>query len=275
MLREVECHSALEDDNIVIYKYTWQGSPLPDEQETIDKFRLLKLNYGESASSSTLHWSSDSENHEQDPAEEYQYIVMELCEGGTLKDKINSNSISKPAEPLQILQQICSALAYIHDKGLIHRDLKPANIFLQKEKIKIADFGLVTERGKQQEKDSNSQEKEKDSTSQEQKTNGVGTRVYMAPEVEERNDYDSKADIFSLGIILLELLLHVPFSTTGLLWQAMVWGGETRFNYSSFLLYLANWLKDKSANKSEWTEEARKMQQNARIMIDELMKIPW
>ena len=275
MLREVECHSALEDDNIVIYKYTWQGSPLPDEQETIDKFRLLKLNYGESASSSTLHWSSDTENHEQDPAEEYQYIVMELCEGGTLEDKINSNSISKPAEPLQILQQICSALAYIHDKGLIHRDLKPANIFLQKEKIKIADFGLVTERGKQQEKDSNSQEKEKDSTSQEQKTNGVGTRVYMAPEVEERNDYDSKADIFSLGIIFLELLLHVPFSTTGLLWQAMVWGGETRFNYSSFLLYLANWLKDKSANKSEGTEEARKMQQNARIMIDELMKIPW
>ena len=275
MLREVECHSALEHDNIVIYKYTWQGSPLPDEQETIDKFRLLKLNYGESASSSTLHWSSDSENHEQDPAEEYQYIVMELCEGGTLKDKINSNSISKPAEPLQILQQICSALAYIHDKGLIHRDLKPANIFLQKEKIKIADFGLVTERGKQQEKDSNSQEKEKDSASQEQKTNGVGTRVYMAPEVEERNDYDSKADIFSLGIIFLELLLHVPFSTTGLLWQAMVWGGETRFNYSSFLLYLANWLKDKSANKSEWTEEARKIQQNARIMRDELMKIPW
>ena len=268
MLREVECHSALEDDNIVIYKYTWQGSPLPDEQETIDKFRLLKLNYGESASSSTLHWSSDTENHEQDPAEEYQYIVMELCEGGTLKDKINSNSISKPAEPLQILQQICSALAYIHDKGLIHRDLKPANIFLQKEKIKIADFGLVTERGKQQEKDSNSQEKEKDSTSQEQKTNGVGTRVYMAPEVEERNDYDSKADIFSLGIILLELLLHVPFSTTGLLWQAMVWGGETRFNYSSFLLYLANWLKDKSANKSEGTEDARRM-------LEELMKIPW
>ena len=272
MLREVECHSKLEHDNIVIYKYTWQGSPLPDEQKRIDE---LKLNYGESASSSTLHWSSDSENHEQDPAEEYQYIVMELCEGGTLKDKINSNSIRKPAEPLQILQQICSALAYIHDKGLIHRDLKPANIFLQKEKIKIADFGLVTERGKQQEKDSNSQEKEKDSTSQEQKTTGVGTRVYMAPEVEERNDYDSKADIFSLGIILLELLLHVPFSTTGLLWQAMVWGGETRFNYSSFLLYLANWLKDKSANKSEWTEEARKMQQNARIMIDELMKIPW
>ena len=268
MLREVECHSALDDDNIVIYKYTWQGSPLPDEQETIDKFKLLMLNYGESASSSTLHWSPDSENHEQDPAEEYQYIVMELCEGGTLKDKINSNSISKPAEPLQILQQICSALAYIHDKGLIHRDLKPANIFLQKEKIKIADFGLVTERGKQQEKDSNSQEKEKDSASQEQKTNGVGTRVYMAPEVEERNDYDSKADIFSLGIILLELLLHVPFSTTGLLWQAMVWGGETRFNYSSFLLYLANWLKDKSANKSEWTEEARRM-------LEELMKIPW
>ena len=258
MLREVECHSALDHDNIVIYKTTWQGSPLPDEQKRIDE---LKLNYGESASSSTLHWSSDS-------AEEYQYIVMELCEGGTIEDKINSNSISKPAEPLQILQQICSALAYIHDKGLIHRDLKPANIFLQKEKIKIADFGLVTERGKQQEKDSNSQEKEKDSTSQEQKTNGVGTRVYMAPEVEERNDYDSKADIFSLGIIFLELLLHVPFSTTGLLWQAMVWGGETRFNYSSFLLYLANWLKDKSANKSEWTEEAR-------IMIDELMKIPW
>ena len=275
MLREVECHSALEHDNIVIYKNTWQGSD--DEQEFIDKLKSEKFPDQDSDSSSD--GDSDSEKQEQDPKEkeekEYLYIALELCEGDTLEDKIKSNSISRPAEPLQILQQICSALAYIHDKGLIHRDLKPANIFLQKEKIKIADFGLVTERGKQQEKDSNSQEKEKDSTSQEQKTNGVGTRVYMAPEVEERNDYDSKADIFSLGIIFLELLLHVPFSTTGLLWQAMVWGGETRFNYSSFLLYLANWLKDKSANKSEWTEEARKMQQNARIMIDELMKIPW
>ena len=266
-MREVKYHPGVHS-NIVGLNSTWQGTLLPDELETILKL-VKKLGNSSSGSCTALDSPSDLENQEQEKnTKEFQFIVMELCEGGTLKDKINSNSISRPAEPLQILQQICSALAYIHDKGRIHRDLKPANIFLQKEKIKIADFGLVTERGKQQEKDSNSQEKEKDSTSQEQKTTGVGTRVYMAPEVEERNDYDSKADIFSLGIILLELLLHVPFSTTGLLWQAMVWGGETRFNYSSFLLYLANWLKDKSANKSEWTEEAR-------IMIDELMKIPW
>ena len=248
MLREVECHSALEDDNIVIYKYTWQGSPLPDEQETIDKFKLLKLNYGESASSSTLHWSSDTENHEQDPAEEYQYIVMELCEGGTLKNKIHSNRISRPAEPLQILKQMCSAVAYIHNKGLIHRDLKPDNIFIQEDTIKIADFGLVTNKGKHS-------------------TNRVGTELYMAPEVTaEKGDYDNKADIYSLGLIFLELL--VPFGNKALLWEVKMHGDKAPFEDSSFLQFLAKCLNDEIKSNSKWTTEAKQI-------IEDLKKIPW
>ena len=245
MLREVECHSKLEHDNIVIYKTTWQGSPLPDEQKRIDE---LKLNYGESASSSTLHWSSDTENHEQDPAEEYQYIVMELCEGGTLEDKLYKSSASRPAEPLQILKQMCSAVAYIHNKGLIHRDLKPDNIFIQEDTIKIADFGLVTNKGKHS-------------------TNRVGTELYMAPEVTaEKGDYDNKVDIYSLGLIFLELL--VPLGTKDLLWEVKVCGDKVPFKNSSFLQFMAEWLKDKINSKSKWTTEAEKI-------IEELKKIPW
>ena len=333
MLTEVRSHANLEHDNIVRYKTTWQGSLLLDEQEIIEQLKLAKFPDQDSDSSidlgsdSSSDKDSESEKQEQDPKEkekeekECLYIALELCEGGTLEDKLYKSSASRPAEPLQILKQMCSAVAYIHNKGLIHRDLKPANIFLQKEKIKIADFGLVTERGKQQEKDSNSQEKEKDSTSQETYHYMEGTPIYMAPEVHAENGvYGKQVDIYSLGIIFLELLM--PFNITDVLDEIEVWGGKTRFNDSSFLLYLANWLKDKSANKSkdkssnksegtedesakksegtedesanksegtedesanksEGTEEARKMQQNAkmqqkaRIMIDELMKIPW
>ena len=248
-MREVRFHATLKHSNIVGLNSTWQGTLLPDELETILKL-VKKLGNSSSGSCTALDSPSDLENQEQEKnTKEYQFIVMELCEGGTLmKDKINSNSISKPAEPLQILQQICSALAYIHDKGLIHRDLKPDNIFIQEDTIKIADFGLVTKKGKHS-------------------TNRVGTELYMAPEVTaEKGDYDNKVDIYSLGLIFLELL--VPLGTKDLLWEVKVCGDKVPFKNSSFLQFMAEWLKDKINSKSKWTTEAEKI-------MEELKKIPW
>ena len=260
MLTEVRSHANLEHDNIVRYKTTWQGSLLLDEQEIIEQLKLAKFPDQDSDSSidlgsdSSSDKDSESEKQEQDPKEkekeekECLYIALELCEGGTLEDKLYKSSASRPAEPLQILKQMCSAVAYIHNKGLIHRDLKPDNIFIQEDTIKIADFGLVTNKGKHS-------------------TNRVGTELYMAPEVTaEKGDYDNKADIYSLGLIFLELL--VPLGTKDLLWEVKVCGDKVPFKNSSFLQFMAEWLKDKINSKSKWTTEAEKI-------TEELKKIPW
>ena len=250
MLTEVRSHANLEHDNIVRYKTTWQGSLLLDEQEIIEQLKLAKFPDGNSDSPIDLC----SEDQVKDPKgkekkeKECLYIALELCEGGTLEDKLYKSSASRPAEPLQILKQMCSAVAYIHGKGLIHRDLKPDNIFIQEDTIKIADFGLVTNKGKHS-------------------TNRVGTELYMAPEVTaEKGDYDNKVDIYSLGLIFLELL--VPLGTKDLLWEVKVCGDKVPFKNSSFLQFMAEWLKDKINCKSKWTTEAEKI-------IEELKKIPW
>ena len=176
------------------------------------------------------------------------YIALELCKGGTLEDKLYKSSASRPAEPLQILKQMCSAVAYIHNKGLIHRDLKPDNIFIQEDTIKIADFGLVTNKGKHS-------------------TNRVGTELYMAPEVTaEKGDYDNKVDIYSLGLIFLELL--VPFGNKDLLEKVKEHGDKVPFKNSSFLQFLAERLNDEIKSNSKWTTEAKQI-------IEELKKIPW
>ena len=260
MLTEVRSHANLEHDNIVRYKTTWQGSLLRDEQEIIEQLKLAKFPDQDSDSSidlgsdSSSDKESDSEKQEHDPKEkekeekECLYIALELCEGGTLEDKLYKSSASRPAEPLQILKQMCTGVAFIHNKGLIHRDLKPDNIFIQEDTIKIADFGLVTNKGKHS-------------------TNRVGTELYMAPEVTaEKGDYDNKVDIYSLGLIFLELL--VPFGNKALLWEVKMHGDKAPFEDSSFLQFLAKCLNDEIKSNSKWTTEAKQI-------IEELKKIPW
>ena len=247
----MKTHADLEHDNIVRYKTTWQGSPLPDEQEIIEQLKLAKFPDGNS--DSPIDLGSDSEDQVKDPKgkekkeKECLYIALELCKGGTLEDKLYSSK-SRTVVPLQILKQMCSAVAYFHDKGLIHRDLKPDNIFIQEDTIKIADFGLVTNKGKHS-------------------TNRVGTELYMAPEVTaEKGDYDNKVDIYSLGLIFLELL--VPFGNKALLWEVKMHGDKAPFEDSSFLQFLAKCLNDEIKSNSKWTTEAKQI-------IEELKKIPW
>ncbi|XP_068928303.1 interferon-induced, double-stranded RNA-activated protein kinase isoform X2 [Petaurus breviceps papuanus] len=124
------------------------------------------------------------------------FIVMELCEGGTLKDWIDDKRDNKPdkALSLNLFQQITAGVEYIHSENFIHRDLKPSNIFLvDKTKIKIGDFGLVTSL-----------------KNTEDRTKGRGTARYMSPEQSNSQVYGNEVDIFSLGLILFELLYICP-----------------------------------------------------------------
>lgn len=139
----------------------------------------------------------------------FLYIQMQLCRLETLKDWLLAHTLDRNSSVcLDIFWQIVSAVDYVHSKGLIHRDLKPSNIFFALDgTVKVGDFGLVTAAENQPELDQTVDRKD----SCTKHTADVGTQLYMSPEQIEKKPYDQKVDIFSLGLILLELL--VPFTT--------------------------------------------------------------
>ncbi|XP_060083562.1 eukaryotic translation initiation factor 2-alpha kinase 3-like [Ylistrum balloti] len=138
----------------------------------------------------------------------FLYIQMQLCQRETLKEWLSANN--KPRnknDMLKIFGQIVCAIEYVHGCGLMHRDLKPSNIFFSADNvIKIGDFGLVTALS---EEEILGEENLGNVTFKH--TTEVGTKLYMGPELVCGKTYGQKVDIFSLGMILFELLY--PFST--------------------------------------------------------------
>ncbi|KAG8453329.1 hypothetical protein GDO86_000099 [Hymenochirus boettgeri] len=141
----------------------------------------------------------------------YLYIQMQLCRKENLKDWMSTRCTleERPqSESLHIFLQIAEAVHFLHSKGLMHRDLKPSNIFFTIDDIvKVGDFGLVT---------AMDQEEDEESVltpmpAYARHTGQVGTKLYMSPEQIYGQSYSHKVDIFSLGLILFELLY--PFST--------------------------------------------------------------
>ncbi len=126
-----------------------------------------------------------------------QYIAMEYLDGGSLKDRIKEHP--SPAEALDIAHSIGSALEFVHQMGIVHRDIKPENILFQKGGIpKITDFGVA----KALDRDMNLT---MDGTA-------LGSPYYLSPEQAEGKDLDGRSDIYSLGVILFEMLAgHKPY----------------------------------------------------------------
>ncbi|XP_074642739.1 eukaryotic translation initiation factor 2-alpha kinase-like [Tubulanus polymorphus] len=148
------------------------------------------------------------------PRKLYLYIQMQLCRPESLKDWLNNNTLNRNRnELLDIFIQIVGAVEYVHDCGLMHRDLKPSNIFFSMDGIvKIGDFGLVTDMDEAPELAQFEIRHQNQSQQFTRKhTDQVGTQLYMSPEQIAGQAYDYKVDIFSLGLIFLELM-H-PFST--------------------------------------------------------------
>jgi serine/threonine protein kinase len=124
------------------------------------------------------------------------YFIMEFVDGASLRQVLLEGRLT-PAESLKIVPQLCDALQYAHDEGLVHRDIKPENILLDRRgRVKIADFGLAKLVG----------------TAPAQYTltgsrQVMGTPHYMAPEqMEKPQTVDHRADIYSLGVVFYEML---------------------------------------------------------------------
>jgi serine/threonine protein kinase len=129
-------------------------------------------------------------------AGEWPYILMEYVDGANLRQVQASGSLGA-REALALVPPLCEALQFAHDEGIVHRDIKPENILLdRKGRVKITDFGLA---------------KLKRPGPGEYSLTGsqsmVGTPQYMAPEqIERAREVDHRSDIYSLGVVLYEML---------------------------------------------------------------------
>ncbi len=130
--------------------------------------------------------------HDVGSTGDYHYMVMELLEGRTLREEIRARGALPLTRAVQITYQLSSALDYAHQRELVHRDLKPGNIMIGAgDHVTLMDFGLVkalrgarlTEAG-----------------------SSVGTLEYMSPEQLGGEEIDRRSDIYSLGIVVYEML---------------------------------------------------------------------
>lgn len=129
------------------------------------------------------------------------FIVMEYIEGKTLKQLIQSESPLPMHQALQVMAKITSAIAYAHDHSIVHRDIKPHNILMDKNgDAKVTDFGIAVATS---------------SATMTHTNSVIGSAHYFSPEQAKGGYADTKSDIYSLGIVLFEMVTGVlPFSGT-------------------------------------------------------------
>ncbi|KAL4483908.1 hypothetical protein ABPG72_013914 [Tetrahymena utriculariae] len=197
----------------------------------------------------TDFFSNKKKHHHKKKKKDFRilHIQMEFCGGSTLREMIDKHFFCAEKEKRisskqkkSLLAQILEALKYLHEKELIHRDLKPQNILLDTSgQIKLVDFGLATTLKKERyierkavlnlkrassvqsnlynlsslTGDSDFKDKKSENSNNffpQEVTRGVGTGVYRAPEQENTSSYCTKADMYSLGIIIFEMWYPLP-----------------------------------------------------------------
>jgi serine/threonine protein kinase len=129
------------------------------------------------------------------------YIVMELVRGRTLRELLAAQGALGPARAVQIAAQVAEALDYAHGQGIVHRDVKPANVLIADDgRVKVADFGIAKAA-------STGFGSNADLT---QTGTIVGTAKYLSPEQVNGRPQDRRADVYSLGVVLYEMLCGRP-----------------------------------------------------------------
>src|SRR5688572_32949614 len=134
------------------------------------------------------------------------YLVMEFIRGKELKNFFDANERFDLKECVRIMGELCEALEFAHNAGIIHRDIKPANVMIDAQgRTKLTDFGVARV-----------QDSDKTSVERTQAGTMVGTPAYMSPEQITGGTIDKRTDVFSAGIILYQFLTgEKPFTGGG------------------------------------------------------------
>jgi len=161
---------------------------------------MLKRFYQEAAKTGALRHPNIVTVYDLGEQDGFPYIVMEYLSGDPLDRVIQSGKSQPLAYKLKILEQVCYALGYAHRSDVIHRDVKPANVIVQPDgSVKLLDFGIARQ--------------EKTESRLTRTGSVIGTLQYMAPERLRNAAFDGRSDIFSVGVMMFQLLTgQLPFT---------------------------------------------------------------
>jgi len=166
---------------------------LTNDKESRERFKR------EAQATAALNHPNIITIHEIGKFDEQVYISMEYVEGKTLSELLIENDKLSIENCVNIATQICEGLEKAHQTGVVHRDIKPTNIIIDNnDRVKILDFGLAKLKGVSQ---------------LTKETSTIGTTHYMSPEQARGENVDARTDLWSLGVVLYEMLAgYLPFS---------------------------------------------------------------
>jgi hypothetical protein len=173
---------------------------------------LYEFGMAQGAAGSPLPVAPSSQSSTLNPQPSLYFFLMEFVDGVNLRQLLHASRVS-PHEALAIVPQICDALQFAHDLGIVHRDIKPENILLDRRgRVKVADFGLakLIEGGDASPRGSSGGERTTGPAIPANLTEAgevMGTPQYMSPEqIEAPGEVDHRADIYALGVVFYQML---------------------------------------------------------------------